>query len=114
MTDNLTCKQYYDMQGKMQHMENIYLSALSLKDRIESGPDEGDRTETGRINGLDYRLTVTGVAENNNFVQGAGPLKGGTAGTFRLRLLRVDLQLADRTYAFLTTRSEPTPFQGGR
>lgn len=115
-TINLSCKQFFDMQGKMRQMENIYLSALSLKDRIESSPYEGDRTETGQINGLDYRFTLVQVAEKSNFVHGTERLKGGHVGSFALKLLRVELQLAGRSYTFLTTRSElaSTPVQGGR
>lgn len=104
-TVNMACKQYLDVRGKMRHMENIYLSALSLKDYIESGPWEGERTETGRINGLDYRFTVTQVIEKNNFVQKARVRKGTERGPFSLKLFRVDMQLAGRTYAFLSTRS---------
>jgi hypothetical protein len=104
-TVNMACKQYLDVRGKMRHMENIYLSALSLKDYIESGPWEGERTETGQINGLDYRFTVTQVIEKNNFVQKARVRKGTERGPFSLKLFRVDMQLAGRTYAFLSTRS---------
>lgn len=110
LTINLACKQFLDVRGRMMHMENIYLSALSLKDRIESGPYTGDRTETGRINGLDYRFSVTQVAENNNYKQGSN----GRRGPYHLKLLKVEMQLAGRTYEFLTTgNASPLPLSSG-
>ena len=103
---NLSCKQFFDMQGKMQHMENVYLSALSLKDRIESGLLDGGMAEAGEINGLSYRYTVSRVAENNNYLHGVDNQNAENTGPFRLRLLRVELNLAGRAYKFFTTRAE--------
>ncbi len=107
MTINLACKQFFTMQAKMQRMETIYLSALSLKDRLASSPLEGGMTEAGTFNGLEYGYTVHRLAQKNNYLQGTGPQQGGkNPGSFSLQLLRVELQLAGRNYEFLTTRVE--------
>lgn len=106
MTISLSSKQFFGMQAKMQRMETIYLSALSLKDRLASAPLEGGMTESGTINGLEYRYTVNQLAQKNNFIQGTSSQMGGNAGRFSLQLLRVNLLLAGRNYKFLTTRVE--------
>ncbi len=104
MTINLACKQFFTMQAKMQRMETIYLSALSLKDRLASSPLEGGMTEAGTFNGLEYGYTVHRLAQKNNWT---GSQQGGkNSGSFSLQLLRVELQLAGRNYEFLTTRVE--------
>jgi len=103
---NFSSKQFFSMQVKMQRMENIYLSTLSMKDRLEHTPLTAGAKFSGRINGLDYQYTVNLVAEKNNYLYGLESERGEGVGSFRMKLLRVELQMAGRVYEFYTTQHQ--------
>jgi len=103
---NFSSKQFYTMQGKLQKIENIYLSTLSLKDQLEHTPLTADMNVSGEINGLEYQYTVKQVAVSSNYRYNLDFVEGDKLGLFQLQLQRVDLQLAGRNYEFFITKSQ--------
>ncbi len=104
LTLNAAFKQYTSYRIKQEKYELLYMSVLSLKDKLENEDLSRFSTINGKINGLDYTANVKAVARNRNYVYGFTPKESGNKGAFLITLYKITLKIAGKTFVFYKTQ----------
>ena len=104
VTLNAIFKQYAAYRQKQARYEDIFISALSLQDRL----DDMDLGRTphmdGQINGLPYSIEIRPVAQKRNFTYGETRKTSGNRGRFLVILYRVTMEIGKRKIQFYKTQ----------
>ncbi len=103
VTASIAFKQYKTYRLKQEKYEMIYISALSLMNKLEAENLYGKKLETGTINGLAYSVNVKAVSSRRNYIYGAEFRKSGNLGRFLITLFRVTIDISGRTFTFYKT-----------
>jgi len=103
VTVSLAYRQYTNYKFKQKKYEKIFISALSLMNKIESEDLSKLTNRNGTINGLDYRITITKVASRRNYVYGLTEDTSGNTGPFLLTLYRVKISIGNKDFVLYIT-----------
>ena len=103
VTISLAYRQYTNYKLKQEKYEKIFISALSLMNKIESEKLDGLTEEDGTINGLNYHITIKKVASKRNYVYGLTEKTSGNFGSFLLTLYRVKIDIANKSFVLYVT-----------
>ena len=103
VTVSLAYRQYTSYKLKQEKYEKIFISALSLMNKIESEKLDGLTERDGTINGLNYHITIRKVASKRNYVYGLTEKTSGNFGSFLLTLYRVKIDIANKSFVLYVT-----------
>ncbi len=106
LTANAAFKQYTTYRIKQKKYEKIYISVLSLKDKINSSSLGLFTDRSGNINGLAYEITAKRVESNRNYIYSIEQEASGNKGLFVITLYRVAIHIAGRVFRFYRTEYE--------
>ncbi len=104
LTVNAAFKQYASYKIKQQKYENIYISALSLIDKIENEKLDSFTYDTGKINGLEYTVKAKRIAAKRNYTYGFSAKETGNKGRFLITLYKVEINIANKKFVFYKTQ----------
>ncbi len=104
LTVNAAFKQYTSYKLKQEKYENIYISALSLMNKLENERLNMFTYYTGEINGLKYTAHAKRVAQSRNYIYGLSPKDSGNKGRFSVTLYKIEIKMANRTFTLYKTQ----------
>jgi len=97
-------KQFFSYREKFNKYQTLYITTLSLVDKISTESLEKRPAGEGKINGLNYRYEASLVLRNRNFVYGESEQISGNKGNFEIQLYRVTLYVENKVFNFYVTR----------
>lgn len=101
LTVNIAFKQYTAYKLKQEKYENIYISALSLMNKIENEKISGFFYKNGKINGIEYTIRAKRAASNRNYIY--DEMMGGNNGFFLLTLYKITIEMAGKKFVLYKT-----------
>jgi len=105
---NISIKAFNDYQRKSAVYQNFYITALSLKNQMDSNPLERESYK-GRLNGINYIITKKEILKDRNFIISFDNDTGNT-GDFFITLYQLKMTLKDKIrtkeYTFYLTRQK--------
>ncbi len=104
LTVNAAFKQYASYKIKQEKYENIYISALSLMNKLENERLNMFTYYTGEINGLKYTARAKRVAQRRNYIYGLSSKDSGNKGRFSVTLYKIEIKMANRTFTLYKTQ----------
>jgi prepilin-type N-terminal cleavage/methylation domain-containing protein len=109
---------YVNAQYRQELYQDVYITALSLKNTIEVRKLVDEPGGSGELNGFFYSYSSKQVKTARNYINPDPPSPGGNIGPFELTLYQVDFELSrDRwkgEFSFYVTqfKGNPTLFKG--
>ncbi|HIP11352.1 MAG TPA: hypothetical protein EYG73_01405 [Arcobacter sp.] len=103
---NISIKAFNDYQRKSAVYQNFYITALSLKNKMDSNPLEKESYK-GTLNDINYIITKQEILKQKNYITSfeAG---AGNIGDFFITLYQLKMILKNKTrtkeYTFYLTR----------
>jgi len=104
LTVNAAFKQYASYKLKQQKYENIYISVLSLINKLENKQLNMFTYYSGEINGFKYTARAKRVAQSRNYIYGLSPKDSGNKGIFLVTLYKIKIKMANRTFTLYKTQ----------
>jgi hypothetical protein len=98
MTLSSAFKQLSSYRNKMAHYENVYLSTLSLRDRIVAEWPSATLSPRGTINGLSYDYDVSVSTRRNATRRGIERLGEQMTSDFEVILYKVQMNVDQRRF----------------
>ncbi len=108
LTLNAAFKQYTSYRLKQERYANIYISVLSLKDKLENEDLRGFTERKGTINGLSYDITIRPLKNEKNYVYGQTAGSTGNKGQFDITLYKATLVIDGEIFTFFETQYRKT------
>ena len=103
VTVALAYRQYECFKLKQQKYERIYITALSLINKIKEEKINNFQRENGTINGIRYSINVIKVASNRNFLYNPNPSLSGNNGHFMVSLYKITINLDGKKFILYKT-----------
>lgn len=104
---------YVNAQYRQELYQDVYITALSLKNVIEVKKLIDDPEGSGELNGFSYSYSSKQVKTARNYIYPDPPNPGGNIGTFELTLYQVDCKLSKnkwkKEFSFYVTQSKGNP-----
>ena len=104
---------YVNAQDRQELYQDVYITALSLKNAIEIKKLIDEPEGSGELNGFSYSYSSKQVKTAHNYVYPDFPLPGGNIGPLELTLYQVDCKLRKaqwkREFSFYVTQSKGNP-----
>lgn len=97
-------KQYAAYRAKQKKYEDIYISVLSLKNKLEDENLANVVDREGEINGLHYEIAIKEVARKRSFVYGETKDTTGNLGKFQIVLYKVIIKIRGKEFTFFKTQ----------
>jgi len=116
---NISIKAFNTYQRKSQSYQNLYITALSLKDWISTKPFD-QKEYAGNLNAIEYTITIKELIHKKNYYfDSEEPSKSGNYGDFLVTLYSLKMILSDgnlvHKYDFFITKEKslnPLPLKG--
>ncbi len=104
---------YVNTQYRQELYEDVYITAMSLKNMIEVKKLVDEPAGSGELNGFSYSYSSKQVKTAHNYVHPDPPLPSGNIGPFELTLYQVDFELSKdrwkREFSFYVTQFKGKP-----
>ena len=104
ITLNSIYKQYSSLRQKQSKYELIYISVLSLKDKLESIDLSRTFILNGTINGLKYTAKVKRVAQRRSFTFDFKKDIWGNFGKFSMTMYKITINMVGKQFEFYETQ----------
>ena len=106
---NISIKAFNNYQRKSENYQNLYITALSLKDWISIQPFDIKKNYEGVQNNIKYKITINTLLEEKNYTFTMG-LGAGNHGNFLITLYQIDMLLLqglkEKKFKFLITKQK--------
>jgi len=107
---NISIRAFNNYQRKAEVYQNFYITALSLKDLMETKPLDKEKSYRGVLNGLNYLIDIKIISRKKNYIVDLEQAIGGNNGNFFITLYRLEMRLSDekrvKEYIFYLTREK--------
>ena len=107
---NITIKAFNNYQRKSEVYQNLYITALSLKDLMDTKPLDKVNSYQGILNGIDYFISIKEISRQKNYIIDLEQGVGINDGNFFITLYKLDMKLSYRSkvkhYIFYLTREK--------
>ena len=103
VTVTLAYRQYEHLKLKQQQYERIYITALSLINKIQEEKISNFKKGNGIMNGIRYSVNVIKVASNRNYLYNPNPSLSGNNGHFTLSLYKITINLDGKKFILYKT-----------
>jgi len=104
---------YTKAQFKHEHYQDVYITAVSLKNAIETKSLLDEPQGDGQLNGFQYFFKSEKIKSAQNYVHPMDPAPGGNIGPFEIVLYKVNLKLRkqqwNREFSFYVTQYKGNP-----
>ncbi len=104
---------YVNAQYKQELYQDVYITAISLKNLIEVKKLIDEPEGSGELNGFFYSYSSKQIKTAHNYVYPDPPNLGGNFGPFELTLYEVDFKLSKdrwkREFSFYVTQFKGNP-----
>jgi prepilin-type N-terminal cleavage/methylation domain-containing protein len=106
---NISIKAFNNYQRKSEIYQNFYITALSLKDLMESKTLD-KKSYNGILNGIKYKISVKEISRQKNYIINLEQARGGNDGNFFITLYQLNMSLINKnivkTYSFYLTKQK--------
>ena len=106
---NISIKAFNNYQRKSEIYQNFYITALSLKDFMESKTLD-KKSYNGILNGINYKISVKEISRQKNYIINLEQARGGNDGNFFITLYQLNMSLINKnivkTYSFYLTKQK--------
>ena len=107
---NITIKAFNNYQRKSEVYQNLYITALSLKDLMDTKPLDKTNSYRGILNGIDYLISIKEISRQKNYIIDLEQGVGKNDGNFFITLYKLDMKLSYKSkvkhYIFYLTREK--------
>ena len=100
---NAAFKEYVSSKNKLKKYELIYISTLSLVNKLENEGLRDFSFKKGKINGLDYFVQVKKLLSLRNYTYGFGEMDN-KKGNFLVTLYELKIKIAGHSFVLYKTR----------
>lgn len=103
VTVTAALRQFSMGREKLGQYEHLYTTTLSLRDKILGETLVDKRSDSGTLNGLDYRYTCHLEQSANNFIYSEEVEQSGNKGQFLMMLFKITLEVGGKSFEFYKT-----------
>ena len=107
---NISIKAFNSYQRKSEAYQNFYITALSLKDLMETKSLDKQKSYRGTLNGIEYLISIKEISRQKNYIIDLEQTVGGNDGNFFITLYLLEMRLSDKSrvknYSFYLTREK--------
>lgn len=100
---NASFKQFVMYKSKMDKYKNLYMTTLSIKDKILSQKLTDNLAGSGELNGIRYSYKVSLAAKGYNIESDTETSTIGK-GKFEIYLYKIDLKVGNKNYTLYKTQ----------
>ena len=106
---NISIKAFNSYQRKSQYYQDLYITVLSLKDRMDSLTQFHQLEYKGELNGIRYNISIKELRKNRNYIVSQDGI-GQNNGDFMITLYQLNMNLTknnqSKVYKFLLTKQK--------
>jgi prepilin-type N-terminal cleavage/methylation domain-containing protein len=107
---NISIKAFNSYQRKSESYQNFYITALSLKDLMETKTLDKKESYRGILNGVKYLITIKEISKQKNYIINLEQAMGGNDGNFFITLYLLEMRLREgnrvQNYSFYLTKQK--------
>jgi len=107
---NISIKAFNGYQRKSVVYQNFYITALSLKDLMETKPLDKQNSYRGTLNGIEYKILIKELIRKKNYIVDMEQAIGKNDGNFFIILYQLEMTLKIRSrvkkYTYYLTRDK--------
>ena len=110
---NISIRAFNNYQRKAEVYQNFYITALSLKDLMETKALDGKSSYRGILNGIEYLISIKEISKQKNYIIDLEQGMSGNDGNFFITLYFLEMRLKDnnieKKYSFHLTKEKIIP-----
>jgi len=103
VTVMLAYRQYEHFMLKQKKYEKIYITVLSLLNKIQEEKASNLQGKNGVMNGIKYSIHIVRVASKRNYVYSPNPSSSGNYGDFMINLYKITITLDGKKFILYKT-----------